>query len=172
MSSATCLAVCGAPHFRWMERRSLPGTLTSKEASVFGMPAMADFSVLWRTCRGSSLLEFSQDGNILASMGADNIALLWDWKHRKQLDRFPHPEYGGRGIITSPLATTLSPDRSRLIVNAGSAALFDVNKRSFLANFSKPDQAQPAARFSPNGQFVVTACGDALHRFGTARTDY
>ncbi|TWT51801.1 nSTAND1 domain-containing NTPase [Allorhodopirellula solitaria] len=109
---------------------------------------------------GVHSIEFSRDGEHIVSTGRDNTAVIWNWKAEEEYARFPHPVYGGRAIATSPIETTLSPDGSRLILNIGSVVLFNVPDSEVIVTIKKQSQAQPAARFSPDGDLVVTACGD------------
>jgi WD40 repeat protein len=97
-------------------------------------------------------LDFSADGEKLASTAADGIVRLWDWEAKSQIT-----EYDLQNAIAIDMV--FSPDDSQLAISTTNfVAVWDVttSELGFVLQ-SGSDTANEILTYSPDGRFILTA---------------
>ena len=100
-------------------------------------------------------MEFSRDGHLLASTGADGSVLLWDVAHRRQLATLPY-----KSRVND---VTFSPDGKRMAsaTEDGMVMLWETARRELIATFEGHSLAVYAVAFGgPNGGVLPSASVD------------
>ncbi len=105
-------------------------------------------------------IAFTPDGTQLLSAGDDGVR-LWDVRESPPalLQKFPH-------IQKSILWIAVSPDGDRFAATTGAAVnVHSLSDGKLLYNLSGHENTILRAKFSPDGQQLVTVSGDATVRF-------
>jgi WD40 repeat protein/serine/threonine protein kinase len=121
---------------------------------------------IWETATGKSACpplqhtgavysaEFSADGKKLLTIRDHHFVQLWDWREARRLA----PEIPRRSHI---YRASLSPDGSTILTTSwsGFAHLYDAASSRLMRQFQQQGGLVDAT-FSPDGNFLVTACED------------
>lgn len=99
---------------------------------------------------------FSPDGTLVATAGADSLAMLWDAKSGELL-------YKLAGHTEAVLSLAFSPDGSKLLTTSadGTARIWDTRKGTPLERLTGHRNIVLSGAFSPDGNRVVTCGADS-----------
>jgi WD40 repeat protein/tRNA A-37 threonylcarbamoyl transferase component Bud32 len=106
---------------------------------------------------------FSPDGDSIATVSSDMVVRLWSARDARLLRSF-------KGGLFQPMEIAWNADASRLVMRANDARLqvWYANERPDVFELRGSGGALNAARFSPDGERVLTACEDGQARVWTA----
>jgi WD40 repeat protein len=109
-------------------------------------------------------VQFSQDGQVLATAGIDRTTRIWEATTGKLVTLLQHP--------MAPTSIALDPTGQKVLVAIpdGTATLFDTATRTPQVILAGHREAISKLAFSPEGSVIVTASSDGTARLWDAKT--
>lgn len=107
---------------------------------------------------------FSPDGTLIATAGADSLAIIWDTKTGDIL-------YKLEGHTEAVLSLTFSPDGTKLLTTSadGTARVWDTRKGTALERLTGHKNIVYTGVFSPDGNRIVTCSADSTIKIWNGR---
>lgn len=107
---------------------------------------------------------FSPDGTLIATAGADSLAILWDTKTGEML-------YKLEGHTEAVLSLAFSPDGTKLLTTSadGTARVWDTRKGTALERLAGHKTIVFSGVFSPDGNRIVTCSADSTIKIWNGR---